>query len=423
VVRCSVEVAAPSAVGQGDFPVLDQEVHGQRLVYMDSAATSQKPRQVLDAVEDFYSASNAAVHPGTCGSSLAKEASAKVEEAREKVAKFVNAPRTEEIIFTRNATEAINIVARSWALKSLNAGDEIIISVMEHHSNIVPWQMVAEKTGAVLKFLPLTENQELDLMALPQLLTNKTRLISLQHVSNVLGAVNPVADVVEFARDLGVKVLVDACQSVPHMPVDVQALGCDWLVASGHKMCAPTGIGFLWGKTELLSKMDPLYKGGLTVEEVEGDNFNYHGLPSRLEGGMVPTAEAIGLGAACDYLSSMGMDKVHDLELELGRYLYERLSAYKEVTIYGPKDGERAALCAFNVDGVHPTDLATMMDLDGVAIRSGHHCAQPLHRKLGVEASARASLYVYNSKQDVDAFIAALESAVPMLGGTLTLAS
>lgn len=331
------------------------------------------------------------------------------------MAKLVNAGDDREIVFTRNASEAINLVAQTWGLRTLQPGDEVIVSVAEHHSNIVPWQMVCQQTGAQLKHVMLTEDERVDMEHFQRLLTDKTKLVSLVHVSNMLGSVLPAEQVTAAARRVGAKVLLDCCQSVPHMPVDVQKLGADWIVASGHKMCAPTGIGFLWGSYEQLEEMPPWMGGGEMIQDVFLDHSTYAAPPGRFEAGTPAIGEAIALGAACDYLMDLGMQRVHEYEEELSTYLYESLSAVPDVRIYGPRPGApggRAALCAFNVDGLHATDVSTMLDHAGVAVRSGHHCTQPLHNYLGVSASARASLYIYNTRADVDAFIDALKDSI-----------
>ncbi|KAE8678870.1 Cysteine desulfurase 1 [Hibiscus syriacus] len=363
-----------------DFPILHQEVNGSKLVYLDNAATSQKPTAVLKALQNYYEAYNSNVHRGI--HYLSAKATDEYELARKKVAAFINASDSTEIVFTRNATEAINLVAYSWGLSNLRHGDEIILTIAEHHSAIVPWQIVAQKTGAIFE------------------------------ICSVL----PIEDIVIWAHAVGAKVLVDACQSVPHMAVDVQGLDADFLVASSHKMCGPTGIGFLFGKSNLLLGMPPFLGGGEMISDVFLDHSTYAEPPSRFEAGTPAIGEAIGLGAAIDYLSGIGMQKIHDYEMELVNYLYEKLCSVPNIRIYGPKPSDnihRAALCSFNVENIHPTDLATFLDQQhGVAIRSGHHCAQPLHRHLGVNASARASLYFYNTREDVDEFIRSLDDTV-----------
>ena len=397
-----------------DFPILHQEVHGNPLIYFDSAASSQKPQQVLNAITNYYQQNNANVHRGA--HSLSNRATDAYEGARDKVARFINANCREEIVYTRNASEAINLVAYSWGLANLTQDDEIILSVMEHHSNIVPWQLIAQKTGAVIKYIQLTEEESLDLEHYKSLLSDKTKLVGIVHVSNTLGVINPVEEIVQLAHQYGAKVLVDACQSVPHMPIDVQQIDCDWLVASGHKMCAPTGIGFLYGKKEILEAMPPFLGGGEMIDEVYLDHSTYGRLPHKFEAGTPAIGEAIALGAAIDYLNSVGMECIHAYEAELTSYLFKKLDTIPNLRIYGtPPDihGEgRAALAAFNVPGIHASDLATLLDHEGIAIRSGHHCTQPLHRLLDASGSARASLYFYNTRDEIDRFIIALKETI-----------
>ncbi|GAX39183.1 SufS subfamily cysteine desulfurase [Tolypothrix sp. NIES-4075] len=404
---------------RGDFPILNQEVNGKPLIYLDNAATSQKPLLVLNRLRDYYEQYNANVHRGA--HTLSAKATDAYEGTRDKVAKFINAASRQEIVYTRNASEAINLVAYSWGMSNLQPGDEIILSVMEHHSNIVPWQLVAQKTGAVLKFVELTSEETFDLEQFKTLLSEKTKLVSTVHVSNTLGCINPVQEICALAHEYGAKVLIDACQSVPHMPVDVQQIGCDWLVASGHKMCAPTGIGFLYGKLNVLESMPPFFGGGEMIAEVFLDHSTYAELPHKFEAGTPAIGEAIALGAAIDYLTNIGMDKIHAYEAELTAYLFEQLLQIPEIRIYGPKpdaNGEgRAALAAFTSGEVHANDLSTLLDQEGVAIRSGHHCTQPLHRFLGLAATARASLSFYNTKDEIDVFIKALKDTLEFFGG------
>ncbi|HEY9661769.1 MAG TPA: SufS family cysteine desulfurase [Allocoleopsis sp.] len=404
---------------RADFPTLHQEVHGKPLVYLDNAATSQKPKAVLEAMQHYYEYDNANVHRGV--HTLSSRATDAYEGARDKVAAFVNAAKREEIIYTRNATEAINLVAYTWGLNTLQQGDEVILSVMEHHSNLIPWQMISQKTGAVLKFVELTETQEFDLDHYKSLLSDKTKLVSIVHVSNTLGCINPVQEITELAHRYGAKVLIDACQSVPHMPIDVQAINCDWLVASGHKMCAPTGIGFLYGKLDLLRSMPPFLGGGEMIADVFLDHSTYADVPHKFEAGTPAIAEAIGLGAAIDYLNQIGMDKVHAYEEELTLYLFQQLTQIPEARLYGPMPNatasNRAALASFTTGSVHPHDLSTILDQAGIAIRAGHHCTQPLHRCVGAQSTARASLYLYNTREEVDTFIVALKEAIEFFGG------
>lgn len=403
---------------RSDFPILHQQIHGKPLVYLDNAATSQKPIAVLDALRHYYENDNANVHRGV--HTLSSRATDDYEGARDKVAAFVNATSRQEIVYTRNASEAINLVAYSWGMNNLKSGDEIILTVMEHHSNLIPWQFVAQKTGAVLKFVELTETEEFDLAHFKSLLSNKTKLVSVVHVSNTLGCINPVKEIATLAHQYGARVLIDACQSTPHMAIDVQEIDCDWLVASGHKMCAATGIGFLYGKLDLLRSMPPFLGGGEMIADVFLDHSTYADLPHKFEAGTPAIAEAISLGAAVDYLSAIGMDKIHAYEQELTAYLFQQLEQISEVRIYGPKpkaDGSgRAALAAFTTGSTHPHDLSTILDQAGVAIRAGHHCTQPLHRHLKAQSTARASLYFYNTREEIDVFIAALKEAVEFFG-------
>ncbi|MEL7510596.1 MAG: SufS family cysteine desulfurase [Cyanobacteria bacterium J06554_3] len=403
---------------RADFPILQQQVNGNPLIYLDNAATSQKPQSVLDAMTHYYQADNANVHRGV--HTLSARATEAYEGARDKVAKFINAASRNEIVFTRNASEAINLIAYAWGLNNLQKGDEILLSVMEHHSNLVPWQLIAQRTGAVLKHVPLTEDQAFDLAAFHQLVGNQTKLVAINHVSNTLGCINPVIEIVAAAKKYGAHVLIDACQSVPHMPVDVQALGCDWLVASGHKMCGPTGAGFLYGKLAVLQAMPPFLGGGEMIQDVSLSTSTYADLPHKFEAGTPAIAEAVILGAAVDYLTQVGIERIADYEHQLTAYLYDKISQVPKVTLYGPKpavDGTgRAAIATFTVDGVHAQDLSTFLDQSGVAIRSGHHCTQPLHNLLGVNSTARASLYFYNTPAEIDAFIAALKETIDFFG-------
>lgn len=399
---------------RADFPILQQQVHGKPLVYLDNAATSQKPIAVLNALRDYYEQDNSNVHRGV--HTLSGRATDAYEAARDKIAAFVKAASRQEIIYTRNASEAINLVAYSWGMNHLQRGDEIILTVMEHHSNLIPWQMVAQRTGAVLKFVELTETEEFDFEQYRSLLSDKTKLVSVVHVSNTLGCINPVKEITAAAHHYGAKVLIDACQSTPHMPIDVQDIDCDWLVASGHKMCGPTGIGFLYGKLALLRSMPPFLGGGEMIADVFLDHATYADLPHKFEAGTPAIAEAIGLGAAVDYLTQIGMDKIHAYEEELTAYLFQQLHQIPQLRLYGPPpqaNGRgRAALASFTAGEVHPHDLSTILDQAGVAIRAGHHCTQPLHRYLKAQSTARASLYFYNTREEIDVFIGALKEAI-----------
>lgn len=403
---------------QADFPILHQEINGKPLIYFDNAATSQKPLAVLNALRNYYERDNANVHRGV--HTLSSRATDAYEGARDRIANFVNAASRQEIIYTRNASEAINLVAYAWGLNTLQRGDEIILSVMEHHSNLIPWQIIAQRTGAILKFVELNESEGFDLDQFKSLISDKTKLVSTVHVSNTLGCVNPVQEIGAIAHHYGAKVLIDACQSIPHMAVDVQAMDCDWLVASGHKMCGPTGSGFLYGKLALLRSMPPFMGGGEMIADVFLDKSTYADLPHKFEAGTPAIGEAIALGAAVDYLSNIGMDKIYAYENELTAYLFQQLEQIPELRLYGPKptaEGKgRAALASFTAGSVHPHDLSTILDQAGIAIRAGHHCTQPLHRHLGAQSTARASLYFYNTKAEIDTFITSLKEAIEFFG-------
>lgn len=387
-----------------DFQILSTTKIGDSqkpLVYLDSAATSQKPKQVIDALSQYYEKTNSNVHRGA--HTLSRDATAAFEEARDTVASFVNANSRNEIIFTSGASEAINLVASSYGRSYLKPGDEIVITEMEHHSNIVPWQMIAKETGAKLRYAPIDfEKGTMDVNNFISLFNDKTKIVAFQHVSNVLACVNPVKDIVEQVRvkSPDAVIFLDACQSVPHMKVDVQELGVDFMAASGHKMCGPTGIGFLWGKEDILNSMPPYMGGGEMIDQVTMEESTFALAPARFEAGTPPIAQAVGLGASIKYLEKIGMDKVAAYEHEIAGYLHKRLSHVEKLHVLGPPVGtERAALCSFYVDGVHPSDLSTFLDMEGVAIRAGHHCCQPLHQAKGISHSARASLYIYNTKQ------------------------
>jgi len=402
-----------------DFPVLRQKVHGKPLVYLDNAATSQKPRQVIEALNDYYARYNANVHRGL--HALAERATKEYERAREKVAKFINAPETESVIFTRGTTEAINLVAYSWARNHLKKGDEILTTFMEHHSNTVPWYQVCEQTGAVIKRIELNANGTLDLDDCDKLITERTKLVAVVHASNTLGTINPVRSIADAAHKKGVLVLVDGAQSVPHMAVDVQALDADFFAFSGHKMCGPTASGVLYGRRDLLEAMPPFMGGGEMIKEVWFDHAVYNDLPYKFEAGTPNIAESIGLGVAVDYLTRIGLDKIRQHEMEITRYALDRLKEFIEVKVYGPSDVEqRGGLVAFTFSDIHPHDLSTFLDQEGVAIRAGHHCTMPLHKKLGITATARASFYLYNTRAEVDALIEALRKAKKFFGACPT---
>jgi len=382
-----------------DFSILQRNVSSEKaLVYLDSGATSQKPKVVVDALARYYTETNSNVHRGA--HTLSREATTAYEAARDKVAAFIHAYHRNEVVFCSGATDALNLLAQTYG-KRLQKDDEIILSVAEHHANLVPWQILAQEKELKLRFVPLADKENgVDVNHLESLLNAKTKIVSLQHVSNVLGCVNPIEEIVPLVRRLcpDAIVILDACQSVPNMSVDVQQLGVDFIVASGHKMMGPTGIGFLWGRESLLNQLPPYKGGGEMIDQVTLESSTWLPSPSRFEAGTPAIAQAIGLGVAIDYLQDIGMDKIHEYEKELGEYLYEQLSQVPGIRILGPPS-QRTALCAFSHESVHPSDLSTFLDMDGVAIRAGHHCCQPLHHELGLSHSARASLYVYNTKE------------------------
>ncbi|MEH7506258.1 cysteine desulfurase [Priestia megaterium] len=386
------------------FPILDQEVNGSPLVYLDSAATSQKPLAVIEAIEKYYKEYNSNVHRGV--HTLGTRATDGYEGAREKVRKFINAKSTEEIIFTRGTTTALNTVAASYGRANLKPGDEIVITYMEHHSNIIPWQQVAKETGATLKYISLTEDHALSLEEVKSTITSNTKIVSIMQVSNVLGTINPVKEIAEIAHANGAVMVVDGAQSTPHMKVDVQDLDCDFFAFSGHKMGGPTGIGALYGKKELLEKMEPIEFGGEMIDFVNLYESTWKELPWKFEGGTPIIAGAIGLGTAIDFLEEVGLDNIQAHEHKLAQYALDRLSQVDGITIYGPK--ERAGVVTFNIEDVHPHDVATVVDADGIAIRAGHHCAQPLMKYLNVSSTARASFYLYNTEEEVDKLVSSL---------------
>ena len=389
-----------------DFPVLNQIVNDEPLVYLDNAATTQKPLKVLAAIKDYYENDNANVHRGV--HTLAERATEKYEAAREKVRQFINAKSTKEVLFTRGTTTSINWVAQ-FAGQILKTGDEIVISIMEHHSNIVPWQEVAKKTGAILKFVYLKDGQ-LDMDDLRKKITNQTRFVSIAHVSNVLGTINPVEEITKIAHEHGAYMAVDGAQSTPHMAIDLQKMDVDFFAFSGHKMMGPTGIGVLYGKEELLNQFEPVEFGGEMIDFVYESHSTWTELPWKFEAGTPNIAGAIALGAAIDYIQELGIDQIHQHEIELIDYLMPKLQEIEGLKIYGPKDNvKRGGLIAFNIEGLHPHDVATALDMEGVAVRAGHHCAQPLLNYLETPATARASFYLYNTKADCDKLVEALK--------------
>ncbi|HDR7353255.1 cysteine desulfurase SufS [Bacillus wiedmannii] len=386
------------------FPILDQKVNGKQLVYFDSAATSQKPIQVIETLERYYKEYNSNVHRGV--HTLGTKATDAYEGAREKVRKFINAKSMEEIIFTRGTTTALNTVAASYGLENVKEGDEIVISYMEHHSNIIPWQQVAKKTGATLKYLPLQPDGTISLEDVRQTVTPNTKIVSIMQVSNVLGTINPVKEIGAIAHENGAIMIVDGAQSAPHMKVDVQDLNCDFYALSAHKMCGPTGVGVLYGKKELLNNMEPIEFGGEMIDFVDLQESTWKELPWKFEAGTPIIGNAIGLGAAIDFLEEIGLHNIEKHEHELAQYALERLSEVDGVTIYGPK--HRAGLVTFNIEDVHPHDVATVLDVEGIAVRAGHHCAQPLMKWLKASSTARASFYLYNTKEEIDTFVESL---------------
>ncbi|SLK14223.1 MULTISPECIES: cysteine desulfurase [unclassified Paenibacillus] len=387
------------------FPILHQEINGHPLVYLDSAATSQKPRAVIEAVKHYYEYENSNVHRGV--HTLGSRATDAYEGAREKVAKFINARRTQEIIFTRGTTTALNLVASSYARANCKEGDEIVITQMEHHSNLIPWQQVAKETGATLKYIPLQPDGHIELADVEKTITSNTKIVAIAYVSNVMGLIHPVKQIAEIAHRNGAVIVVDGAQSTPHMKVDVQDLDCDFYALSGHKMCGPTGIGALYGKKALLESMEPIEFGGEMIDDVGLYESNWKELPWKFEGGTPIIAGAVGLGAAIDFLEQIGMDEIAHHESVLAAYATERLAEIDGLTIYGPAK-RHVGVVTFNLGDVHPHDVATVLDASGVAIRAGHHCCQPLMRWLEVSSTARASFYLYNNEQDVDRLVSAL---------------
>ncbi|WP_259737835.1 SufS family cysteine desulfurase [Synechococcus sp. CS-205] len=406
-----------AALTRADFPLLaDQACLGQPLIYLDHAATSQKPRAVLDALQRYYTHDNANVHRGA--HQLSARATDAFEGARDKTARFVGAATPREIVFTRNASEAINLVARSWGDAFLRPGDEILLTVMEHHSNLVPWQQLAERTGARLRHAGLTASGELDLEDLRSQISERTRLVSVVQISNTLGCHNPISAIAELTHAAGALLLVDACQSLPHLPVNVQNLRADFLVGSSHKLCGPTGMGFLWAREALLEAMPPFLGGGEMIQDVYLDHSTWAELPHKFEAGTPAIGEAVGMGAALDYLSALGLDRIHAWEQRLTAHLFQRLQAIDGLRVLGPtpqQQPDRGALAAFVVEGLHANDLAALLDASGICIRSGHHCTQPLHRHYGISGSARASLSFTTTFAEIDRFAEELESSVAFL--------
>lgn len=390
-----------------DFPILNRDIHpGVRLIYLDSTASTQKPQMVLDAMNEYYQNHNANIHRGVY--TLSEEATQMYENAREKVATFINAPSRKNVVFTRNTTESLNLVAFAWGRKYLQKGDHILLTEMEHHSNIVPWQIIAAEKNLVIDYIPVMGNGLLDMDAYRRLLERKPKVVSFTHMSNVLGTITPAKEITAIAHQAGALVVIDGAQSVPHLPVDVQDLDADFLAFSAHKMCGPTGIGALFGKLEILNEMPPFLGGGDMIRKVTFDGFTTSDVPSKFEAGTPAIAEAVGFGAAVDYLSAIGMEKIAKHEQEIARYGLEQLEASGGIKVIGPRTG-RGGVLAFELEGIHPHDIAQILDSEGIAVRAGHHCAQPLHLKFGLPATTRASFYLYNSKQDVDALVKGID--------------
>ena len=397
-----------------DFPILHRTVQdGRPLVYLDNAATSQKPKVVIDALNDYYSRYNSNVHRGI--HALSEEATDAYERTRKTVQKFINAGSVSEVIYTKGTTESINLVANAWGRKFLHPGDEILISRMEHHSNIIPWQLVAQATGAEIRSIELTEDGHLDLEQFKNSLSEKTKMVAVTQMSNVLGTINPVKEIVGIAHDAGAKVLVDGAQGAAHMPADVQDMDCDFYAFSGHKMCGPTGVGILYGKMELLEEMDPFLGGGEMIEEVHLDRATYKDPPWKFEAGTPNIAQVIGLHSAIEYLNNLGMDAIHAHESDLMNYAMRRMQACEDLTVYGPL-GNRGGMVSFTMEGTHPHDIATIVDQNGVALRAGHHCAQPLMKALGVGSTARISIYFYNTTDEIDIFFQSLNKVREIFG-------
>jgi cysteine desulfurase / selenocysteine lyase len=394
---------------RADFPILSRTVHGAPLVYLDSAATSQKPTAVLDAMDAYYRETNANVHRGVY--ELVAEATARYEAGRDSVARLVGAPR-DTVVITKNASEAINLVAWAWGVRTLRPGDEVLVTEMEHHSGIVPWQIVAGMTGATVRFAPVTPGGELDMDALAGMLCERTRMVGVVHASNVLGTINPVAEIARMAHEVGALCLVDGSQSVPHMPVDVPSLDCDFFAFTGHKMLGPTGIGCLVARRGLLESMEPFLGGGEMISNVTTGGSTWAEVPWKFEAGTPPIAEAIGLGAAAEYLMGVGMEAVRAHEMDITAHMLDALSTLEGITIYGPRDpAARGGAVSFSLPDLHPHDIAQLVDREGVCVRAGHHCAKPLMRVLGVGATARASAYLYNSHEEIDVLVRALGNA------------
>jgi cysteine desulfurase/selenocysteine lyase len=399
---------------RADFPILDQKVHGQPLIYFDNAATSQKPRAVIEALDHYYKHDNANVHRGI--HELSNRATEAFEAARRRAAKFINARSADEIVFTRGTTEGVNLVATTWGNQNVKSGDVILLTEMEHHSNLVPWQLLAERTGAKLAFLPVTGDiGQIDMNRVDELLTPRVKMFSMVHISNSLGTINPVVELCARARKLGVTTFLDAAQSAGHRPLDVQEIGCDFLALSGHKMCGPTGIGVLYGRQEILEKTPPYHGGGEMILNVEYQKSTWKHAPHKFEAGTPDIAGAIGLATAMDYLDNIGRDKIAEHDLELGAYAFAKLSGLKNIRLFGPHVG-RAGLVSFLLNGVHAHDVTELANQRGIALRGGHHCTQPLMHKLGVESTSRASFYFYNTTEEIDRLVEVLKEIQKFFG-------
>jgi cysteine desulfurase/selenocysteine lyase len=398
-----------------DFPILHQEVNGKPLVYLDNSATSQKPLSVIEAMDTYYREYNANVHRGIYA--ISEKASEAYETARKKVGRFINARSWREVVFTRNATESINLVAYTWGQANVKAGDVILTSEMEHHANLVPWQQLAARTGATLKYIPVDECGYLDMVTFDELLTSNVKLVAITQMSNTLGTITPIGDIVQKAHAVGALVLLDGAQAVPHMPTDVQAFDCDFLAFSGHKMMGPTGIGVLWARKEILAEMPPFMSGGDMIKKVTFDGSDWNDLPWKFEAGTPAIAEAIGLGFAVDYLKELGMHNIRQHEIALTTYALDKLGQVEGIRMYGPLEPTaRGGAIAFTLGDIHAHDIAAVLDGEGVAVRAGHHCTMPLHDKLGLQATARASFYIYNLPEEVDRLADALDKTRELLG-------
>ena len=408
------ETPLDTAAIRAQFPILSREVHGRPLVYLDNAATTQKPQSVIDALTSYYSTMNANIHRGL--HTLAEEATAAYEDVRRQVAEFIGASSHREVVFTRNTTESLNLLAYTLGPR-LRPGDEIVLTAAEHHSNLVPWQLVAQRTGAVLRFIELNDDQQIDVGTARAAINANTRIVSIVHMSNVLGSIAPVAEISEMARSVGATMIVDAAQSAPHLPIDVAELGTDYLAFSAHKMLGPTGVGVLWGRQELLADLDPFLGGGEMISVVTREESSWAALPHKFEAGTPNIADVVAFGAAIEFLNDVGMDAIAAHDADLTGYAVEQLSRLEGLDIYGPSDpAERSAVIAFNYRDIHSHDVATILDRSGIAVRAGHHCAQPLMRTLGVPATARASFYLYNERSEVDALVDGLLEAGERFG-------